>query len=172
MGAEFLPLSDYADVITDPTFQPVEGEEETYSFSEWLNLNSFHARLLGSGLVRWENFVIWQMRHGLEEELSPGSSTDCRVAVASEWAIQAGPAFLRLCLIERSDFDELQRRSHRAGSLYAGHPGLSLERWGFWKRRLGEVRHMVGEQAGASVDQAIQRMTAAALTCANLCKQT
>ncbi|KAH6892487.1 hypothetical protein B0T10DRAFT_547238 [Thelonectria olida] len=150
----------------DPTFEPVEGEDETYSPSEWLNLNSFAARLFGAGIVGWVNFPIWQLRHGLEEDASPGPDTDCRVAAASEWLIQAGPNLLRRCLL-RTNFNEAQKRSYRAGAIYSGHAGLNLERWGFWKRRLGEVQSVVDEEAAASVDEAVKTMTMAAAALAN-----
>ena len=150
--------------IADPTFEIVEGEEQDeYPYSEWLNLNSFHARLFGAGLVEWENFVIWQMRQALEEDLSPNVATDLRLSVASEWAIHAGPALLRKCLVERRDVTEGDKRSHGPGPLYTGQGALNLERWGFWKRRFEELRPVVsGEEAVASVDQAIQCMAAAA----------
>ena len=146
--------------ITDPTFEAEDDETEHYSLDEWLNLNSFSARLLGAGLVGWVNFAIWQLRHGLEEEMNPGPSTDNRVAVASEWVIQSGPDLLRRCLLS-SVLDEAETRSYSAGALYAGHPGLCLERWGFWKRRLGEIRDKVSESAMRSVDEAVESMTAA-----------
>ncbi|KAH8735997.1 hypothetical protein BGZ61DRAFT_90106 [Ilyonectria robusta] len=149
----------------DPTFETVEGQElgDEYPYSEWLNLNSFNARLFGAGLVEWESFVIWQMRQALEEDLSPNAATDLRLSVASEWAIHAGPALLRKCLVERRDVTEGDKRSRGPGPLYTGHGALNLERWGFWKRRFEELRLVVtGEEAVASVDQAIQCMAAAA----------
>ena len=92
--------------------------------------------------------------------MNPGPSTDNRVAVASEWVIQSGPDLLRRCLLS-SVLDEAETRSYSAGALYAGHPGLCLERWGFWKRRLGEIRDKVSESAMRSVDEAVESMTAA-----------
>ncbi|KAF7554204.1 hypothetical protein G7Z17_g3063 [Cylindrodendrum hubeiense] len=126
--------------------------------SGWVNLNSFLALLFASGVVRWQNFPVWELREGLEEELSPGEVADCGVAAASEWLIQAAPALLRLCLIDEDDLDEPIRRSNRAGSLFKGNPGLNLERWGFWKRRLGEVRGTVSEETALSVDKALESM--------------
>ena len=153
--------------MADPTLETVEGQEsdDEYPYNEWLNLNSFNARLFGAGLVEWESFIIWQMRQALEEDLSPTSSTatDLRLSVASEWAIHAGRALLRKCLAERRDVTEDDKRSRGPGPLFTGHGALNLERWGFWKRRFEELRPVVtGEEAVASVDQAIQSMAAAA----------
>lgn len=151
--------------MADPTFDIVEGQEQDdeYPYSEWLNLNSFNARLFGAGLVEWESLVIWQMEQALEEELSPNAATDLGLSVASEWAIHTGPALLRKCLVERRVVTEGEKRSRRPGPLFTGHGALNLERWGFWKRRFEELRPVVtGEEAIASIDQAIQSMAAAA----------
>ncbi|KAG9255717.1 uncharacterized protein F5Z01DRAFT_673018 [Emericellopsis atlantica] len=141
---------------SDPTLETVEGQdvEDEYSYSEWLNLNSFNARLFGAGLVEMESFVIWQMRQALEEDLNPNNAaTDLRLSVASEWAIHSGPVLLRKCLVERRDITEGDKKSRGPGPLYTGHGGLNLERWGFWKRRFEELRPVVaGEEAVARVD--------------------
>lgn len=103
------------------------------------------------------------MRQALEEDLGPGAATDLKLSVASEWAIHAGRALLRQCLVERRDVTGGDKRSHGPGPLYAGRGALNLERWGFWKRRFEELRPAVtGEETAASVDQAIQCMAAAA----------
>ncbi|KAI9763504.1 MAG: hypothetical protein M1840_000457 [Geoglossum simile] len=155
----------------DPTLEAGDDETEHYSLEEWLNLNSFSARLLGAGLAGWVNFAVWQLRHGLEEEMSPGPSTDSRVAAAGEWIIQSGQDLLRRCLLN-SALNEAEARSYSAGALYAGNPGLCLERWGFWKRRLGEMRGKVGESAMRSIDEAVESMTAAEMAIAKQRKDT
>lgn len=150
----------------DPTFETGSGEEsddDEFSFSEWLNLNSFNARLLGAGLVPWESFAIWQMRQALEEALPPSPATDLRLSVASEWIIRAGPALLRKCLVARQDTTEDDKRSHGPGPLFSGQGALNLERWRFWQRRFGELRSVVaGEEAIVNVDLAMRCMTVAA----------
>lgn len=94
--------------------------------------------------------------------MSPGLSTDNRVAVASEWLIQASPDLLRRCLQEKDGLDEAQKRSYGPGKLFAGHPGLGLERWGFWKQRLGEIQSVVSSgESVASAVQALESMKAA-----------
>lgn len=72
----------------------------------------------------------------MEEELGTNpDNNDCQVAVASEWLIQAAPKLLRENLRGESGTPHKSR-----GTLWHGAPGLGAERWGFWKRRLGEVR--------------------------------
>jgi len=125
------------------------------------------ARLFGSGVILWENFPVWQLREALEDDLaeakgncSPAEAVDNRVAVACEWLIQAGPALFKLCLLNRQDLDEGMRRSSGAGGLFSGNPGFNLEPWSFWKRRLGELRSVVGERVVSSVDRAVEGMKA------------
>lgn len=91
---------------------------------------------------------------------------DSRVAVASEWLIHAGPALLKLCLLDLQDLEEDLRRSARVGVHFPGHLGFNLERWGFWKRRLGELRSSVSIGVAPSVEQATEGMRASALALA------
>ncbi|KAG8156781.1 hypothetical protein KVR01_013386 [Diaporthe batatas] len=125
-----------------------EGHEadEVLSPDEWLNLNSFNARLFGSGLNRWINFPIWQLREGLEDRFgADADENDCKVAVACEWVIQAGRRILYETL-QNQEYDKAEKRSYRGLNLFTGYPGLNTERWGFWKRRLDEVKPEVKTQ--------------------------
>ncbi|KAL1872664.1 hypothetical protein Daus18300_004210 [Diaporthe australafricana] len=144
----------------DPTFEAGDKEDQEYNYNEWLNLNSFNARLLGSGLVGWVSFAIWELRQGLEVEARPGEIADCRAAVASEWLIYAEPELLIRSSLAL-DLDEAERRSQRTGELFAGKPGLSLERWDFWKRRCVEIQKTVGETVVARLKQAFKTMVEA-----------
>ncbi|KAH8755790.1 hypothetical protein F5883DRAFT_570761 [Diaporthe sp. PMI_573] len=123
-----------------------EEEDDVQTPDEWLNLNSFNARLFGSGTTSWYNFAIWELRDGLEAELgSDLHENDCKVAVASEWIIQAGPKLLRETLLNE-DIGEAEKKAYSGCELWTGLPGLSTERWGFWKRRLAEVKPSVKTQ--------------------------
>lgn len=120
--------------------------DEVQTPDEWLNLNSFNARLFGSGIIRWRNFPIWELSEGLEAVFGPDShENDCKIAVASEWIIQAGLKLLRETLLN-DDLDEAEKRAYSGLELWTGLPGLSTERWGFWKRRLAEVKASVKTQ--------------------------
>lgn len=46
-----------------------------------------------------------------------------------------------------------------AGPVFDGTGGYNLERWGFWKRELAEVRETVSDHLTSVVDAAIQTMT-------------
>ncbi|CAM1508601.1 Fc.00g054490.m01.CDS01 [Cosmosporella sp. VM-42] len=145
----------------DPTFEPEDEEEEQwYSLEEWLNLNSFAARLLGARRAGWVNLAIWQLRHGLEEEASPSLSTNNRVAVACEW-LKYSAAELFSQSFPTNPLSKAEKSSYRTGALFAGQPGLGLERWNFWKHRLSEIRYEVDNITARSIDEAINSMTAA-----------
>ncbi|KAM7210455.1 hypothetical protein V8F06_014157 [Rhypophila decipiens] len=140
----------------DPTFE-WHPEDECLKLNQWLNLNSF---------------PLWQLEQGLEEDLSANAKGDCspaeavdnRVAVACEYLIHTAPALLRESLLETGDrlSDEQLRRSYAGGPLFSGGPGFNTERWGFWKRRLGELRSTVSEGLAPTVDRALESMKAAA----------
>ncbi|KAK0610860.1 hypothetical protein B0T14DRAFT_314731 [Immersiella caudata] len=155
----------------DPTFEWHPDDDDNYTLGQWLNLNSFVARPFGSGVIVWQNFPIWQLRKGLEDDLaqakgdcSPAEAIDNRVAVASEWLIHAGPVLLKLCLLDHLDED--LRKSTRVGIHFSGHPGFNLERWGFWKRRLEGLRSTVSIEVAPSVERAIKSMRASAVVLA------
>ncbi|KAG8157829.1 hypothetical protein KVR01_012491 [Diaporthe batatas] len=141
------------------TTEDGHNEDEVLTPDEWLNLNSYCARLFGT--TRWYNFAIWQLREGLETKLGPNShENDCKIAVASEWIIQAGPELLVETLLNE-DISEAEKRAYCGHELWTGMPGLSTERWGFWKRRLGEVKPSVKSRpALAYLENAERVMTA------------
>lgn len=123
-----------------------EEEDDVQTPDEWLNLNSFNSRLFGSGVTRWYNFAIWQLREGLEDVLGPDSyENDGKIAVASEWIIQAGPKLLHESLLN-ADISEAEKTAYSGGKLWTGLSGLNTERWGFWRRRLAEVKLSVKSQ--------------------------
>lgn len=88
---------------------------------EWLNTTSFGARLFGNDVERSASFAIWGLREGLEDRPSAASDPDdydCKVAVACEWFIQAGPRLLRLCSQSpNKEFEEWEKTSH-CGATY------------------------------------------------------
>lgn len=140
------------------TMENGEEENDVQTPDEWLNLNSFNARLFGAGITRWYNFAIWQLREGLEDVLGPDThENDWKIAVASEWIIQAGPKLLRETLLNE-DISEAEKRAYRGCGLWTGLPGLSTERWGFWKRRLAEVKSSVKTQLTLDYVEHAQRV--------------
>ncbi|KAJ3952817.1 hypothetical protein N0V92_010731 [Colletotrichum tropicale] len=236
--------------FNDPTDDDITGNE-MYTLEQWLNFNSWLARLVGSGPQRGMNLVLWSVAFGLEEDLeqleldlarvreerkemieknlkrkkelrakreliwreenrpeggpsssvanqpiqedeltgaqpsaksegldeasakigdnaAAGGKTLCpeavtRVVVAAEFFIQAAPTLLQESLVwhTRGPFDDSTQRVFRAGPLFPGTFGFNLERWGFWKRRFGELAsHLGDEEVKKNVDEALERMSA------------
>ncbi|RMJ23940.1 hypothetical protein PHISP_05188 [Aspergillus sp. HF37] len=122
--------------------------------AEWLNLNSFAARLLTIDAVSWTTFAIWALRAALEDA-SSGPKLDCDVAAAAQWIVHGGEVLFGECTPEARGGDE--SRVLASGRLYQGKSGLFVERWMFWKKRFGEVYMQEGEK-GRMAREARDRM--------------
>ncbi|KAI2622989.1 hypothetical protein GGS26DRAFT_600615 [Hypomontagnella submonticulosa] len=155
-----------------PAVDKEEGDEDwdevDFNDSEWLNFNSFLAKLHTKQNIGWWNFAIWELRSGLEMPLSPEAGfpkPETRVRVASEWVIQSASRLLNDSLYHAcQEYREGERGKgypYRAGPLFSGASGFSLERWCFWKRRFGETKSEVDEDLHTVIDQAIHAMTQA-----------
>ncbi|ROW07903.1 hypothetical protein VMCG_03448 [Cytospora schulzeri] len=159
-----------------PTFDAVDDsssisdDDPPLSLSEWLNLNSFAARIFQDVQPSFRSFGIWELRSGLEEDVStdvqdkpfPQAVAEARVRVASEWIIRAGDRLLKDSLLGVWAVETaLMGRAYVGGELIPATRGLNLERWGFWKRRLGELRNGVQEETvRRAIDRALAVMTA------------
>lgn len=56
--------------------------------------------------------AIWELEAALETELGPNlHDKDCKIAVASEWIIQAGPKLLRESLLG-ADLSDGEKRAY------------------------------------------------------------
>jgi len=58
--------------------------------SEWLNLNSFTARMLRGDLFDGSLFAIWKLRAALEQENVSKTVANSRISTANEWMITSG----------------------------------------------------------------------------------
>lgn len=114
--------------------------QDASAVSEWVSLNSFAARILGVGLQDWDNFAIWELRATLEEADSTSESIkDAQLATACEWITQAGK-YLHEKGRKGVTLDDADARSLKTGKLLPDvKPGLSDERWTFWRERLAEL---------------------------------
>ena len=120
--------------------------EDNAAIESWLNLNSFAARLLGASITSWDNFAIWALREGLEDEPKNEVARDAHVAVAHEWIIHAGRV-LNEKAREPEDLDDAGKRALRPGKLFRGESGLNAERWQFWGERLETLgKEAVGKE--------------------------
>lgn len=148
-----------------PMVENEKGDKDSHEFTEpeWLNLNSFMARL-HDNQTGWGKFPIWELRDGLESPLSlkdnmPTPNT--RVRVAIEWILRSSCRLLLDSLMHNySDYHESPSTGYpySCGPLYSGTSGCSLERWCFWKRRLSEIKAEVGEDLHSAIGEAIETM--------------
>ncbi|KAI9044173.1 DUF3632 domain-containing protein [Aspergillus affinis] len=109
---------------------------------KWVRLNAFAARLLNLEPVTWGNFGLWTMRDILENEIS-GPEFENGIEAVAVWIKYAGKL-----IYETSKAVELpEERMFKPGPLYSGPSKYCLERWVFWKDRLGVIGVQGGETA-------------------------
>ncbi|KAI1482447.1 hypothetical protein F4774DRAFT_371320 [Daldinia eschscholtzii] len=137
---------------------------DEYTELEWLNLNSFMARLHASQKGGWGPFPIWQLREGLESPLSPKDdipTPNTRVRIAAEWILRSSHRLFIDSLLH-SYSDDLEGpetgRPYHCGPLYSGKSHYSVERWCFWKSRLSDIRTEISEDLHPVLDEAIKTM--------------
>jgi len=118
------------------------------------------------------SFGLWELRNGLEglkaEDKSASEAVvNTRILVATEWIIQGGRGLLRESLLNALSREPSSGSPWSGGPLFPGARGFNLERWGFWKRRLGELRKTVVESSQKSIGEAVELMTALEAEVAN-----
>ncbi|KAG5923055.1 hypothetical protein E4U53_003607 [Claviceps sorghi] len=130
---------------------------EPCSVEEWVSLNSFAARIHGLALLDWHNFAIWEMRFGLEEPIEDRPRVrESIIATSYEWIIHAGRELYKKAT-EGATLDALETRALMPGSLFkSNQSGLSVERWNFWRERIGVLgagarKYLVREKAQITV---------------------
>lgn len=116
------------------------GNEAEEKIKEWINLNSFVARLLSISLAPWTVLGVWALRDALEEE-SSGRKVECDIAVAKEWLQHGGPVLRQQTLAAENK----EERIMAGGTLYQGPAKLCPERWNFWKERLSQISDQGGD---------------------------
>jgi hypothetical protein len=153
-----------------PIFQLdiADDDERVFTLDEWLSVNSFFARLGDRSL----SFGLWELRDGLEgvkaeTKPAPEAVINTRILVATEWIIHGGRGILRESLLNDLSEELTSGQPWCAGSLFAGARGFNLERWGFWKRRFGELRKTAVESCQKPIDEAVEKMTALETEAAN-----
>ncbi|RFU81863.1 hypothetical protein TARUN_326 [Trichoderma arundinaceum] len=130
--------------------------EEATKIAQWISLNSFAARLLGSSVQSWTNFALWELRDGLEEPLPTQQAKDTHLITASEWITHAGRV-LEGEGQKGTQLDENDTRALAAGTLLVeGGSGFSETRWRFWSKRLEELGADAGAEAKNRAEKALE----------------
>lgn len=154
-----------------PVFQLDDDHDEMeFTLDEWFNLNSFVARIG----TKFFGMGLWELRLGLEGPEAkavkpiPEAVVNIRILVATEWILRRGRLLLRESLLNALSEAPSSGKPWDGGPLFLGTRGFNLERWGFWKRRLGEVRKDAVESTQKAIDEAIELMTALEAELANV----
>lgn len=127
---------------------------------EWISLNSLGARILGARLQSWDNFAVWELRAVLETQPpTTPAARDAALAMACEWITHAGEELHAHGRRART-LDSVEERVLAPGKLFAGgKPGLSDERWRFWRERLGALGAGAGSgEMKVRVQRAVDKM--------------
>lgn len=104
--------------------------------AEWVNFNSFAARLLNHDMVSWYRLTVWSLRNALEKP--PREDLfDCDVAAAAQWIIHSG--VLLFSELEADDAEPVTGRFWPGPLWEEGRSVLSVGRWKFWKQRFEEI---------------------------------
>src|SRR6266566_5183426 len=131
-------------------------ENGEMSPEEWANSSAFEAQLLGSGIIDWVSTALLDIRGALENPHNPPELGDCYVISAAQWILYAGKELFS----DRRQPRDAKDQSLRTGTLFPGPPGVSLERWQFWKKRFGELGAQLGNEAKKEAEAAIIAMEA------------
>ncbi|KAI1460134.1 hypothetical protein F4805DRAFT_418241 [Annulohypoxylon moriforme] len=152
-----------------PTNNLEAKDEMEFTAEEWLNLNSFAARLYnGPHVGCLISFASCELSEGLEGEPKDDDrpEPETRLQVSCEWIVHSGWRLIRESLLNsytdpKEKLESRYSNPYSIGPLFTGLRGFSLERWGFWKRRLFELRedNIYGEITYKSIDEAIEVMT-------------
>ncbi|RWA11651.1 hypothetical protein EKO27_g3445 [Xylaria grammica] len=120
-----------------------------------VSFHAFLARLYHTGVSPGtETTAIWLLRDALEQDVNPANNAskfDNDLAVAAVYIEYAGATFVqKLALQPEPVLTDESRRVLRGGKLWTEGSGLTVGRWKFWGRRLGElVESAAGEEAKA-----------------------
>lgn len=137
--------------------RPNFNKADSGAVAEWTSLNTFAALLLGNNVQDWNNFAIWELRGALEEDASSNADRDGQLWASSEWILHAGDV-LR-AKKGMGELDPMEKRMLKGGSKFEGEPGLSDERWQFWRTRFAELGEQVEDEAlKAKLEKVVKKM--------------
>lgn len=132
-------LVSYLQRIIEPDEHMPEGKHPA-----WARQNAFLALLVarqqeeGIDKPSFLEFSVWTLRGALEEEIETPRPNfgSARILAASKWFQYAGEFLLEQSKSHYRAEDEMFARVTRPGKLFRGSPGMSLERFQFWRGRL------------------------------------
>ncbi|KAG8165961.1 hypothetical protein KVR01_004513 [Diaporthe batatas] len=162
-GSIWRYFNELSNVLDDTWNEPTEMEDSFEPFQEWVNLNSFVARLFGDGLIDWDNYACWTLRDSLEaQDATTKDLRESRLAAATQWFTHAALALFK---VMREKTATESNHMYLRSPVFSGDKVISLERWNFWKEQLQKVQgkdtgpeqKQIASQAVGAMDDAEAR---------------
>lgn len=117
--------------------EPTEMEDSFEPFQEWVNLNSFVARLFQGGLIDQYHYAFWTMRNCFEaNDATTKDLRESRLAAATQWFAHGARA---LFTIMREKTATESDQGYLKSAVFSGDKVISVERWNFWKEQLQKL---------------------------------
>ncbi|KFA70922.1 hypothetical protein S40288_10182 [Stachybotrys chartarum IBT 40288] len=119
-------------------YKPSEGDEESpSSLEQWKNFTSFISQLVNSGYTSIIYLALWEIFEALESTPTEVKALfDCQVWATTEWILQCSESLMK----EMTPSEGQETLKKAPGPLFGtDKPPRSLQRWDFWKKRLGEI---------------------------------
>lgn len=112
-------------------------EDSSEPFQEWVNLNSFVARLFAHGLIDWYRYGIWTMMGSLEaNDATAKDLKESRIAAATQWITHGALALFKVIREKKAtEVDQTYLKS----TIFSGNKVISFERWTFWRDQLQKL---------------------------------
>lgn len=125
---------------------------------EWINFNSFVARVFRTHIVFPLRLPVEYFRLVLETKISPKHTKDLEIDLQTtvEWFARCSPRIY--FEMTRDKTDVLEDLDLRIGPLCTGVGSRSRERWDFWKERLEQLSAGVSSQLAERVQAAKGKM--------------
>lgn len=106
--------------------EPTETEDSFEPFQEWVNLNSFVARLFAHELIDWYRYGFWTMMGSLDaDDANAKDLRESRVAAATQWIAHGALALFHV--IREKEVTEVDQRYQRS-AVFNGDKVIPFER--------------------------------------------
>ncbi|CCM05962.1 uncharacterized protein FIBRA_08201 [Fibroporia radiculosa] len=145
-------------------FNPKSHEGDAQAQERWQSYNAFVARLFRDRTFDTPLYALWMLRDILEDigTRQDPISLDAGLPVAAEWIFVAGSILYDFCHSpdKHEPITHDIARAACGGRNYHGPPGLSLERWQFWKERFAyiQIHEPVEEETKHLAREAVEAM--------------
>ena len=115
--------------------EPSALESDSRVLAEWINLNSFVARIWSVDLLNATDFAVWTLRYCFETPCTgPAAFQECRLVAAAQYIEHCSPQLYKLMKHGQPSASE---QGVLRSPLFRAEQVLCLERWSHWKFGFG-----------------------------------